>query len=135
MSDKANATDLPNISFLREQVDALKRLLDDPHPGFVTWAAMYGDRMQALSDFWNAKPDEENVAAEPKPEETHDHHDPRTRALISNLCDSLCQWERGTGRESVLIIREKGFSFRAVSGKPGVPDSVTDEQLLKVILP
>jgi hypothetical protein len=133
-----NATDTPNIAFLREQVDGLKRLLDDPHPGLSTWAKMYGDRMQALSNFWNAEeaaPLSKEPMVDSKHEEMHEHPDPRVRALIVNLCDALCEWERGTGRESVLILREQGgFSFRAVSGKPGVPDNIPDDQVMRVVL-
>jgi hypothetical protein len=56
-----------------------------------------------------------------------------SRALIQ-LCDALCSWERSTGRESVLILRERdGFVFRAMSGKPTVPDDVIDAELLKII--
>ena len=46
-------SDTPNLDYLREQVDALKRLLDDPHPGLSSWSKMYGARMQSISDFWN----------------------------------------------------------------------------------
>jgi len=55
------------------------------------------------------------------------------QALI-RLTDLLCEWERNTGRESVLILREAGgFVYRAVSGKPGVPDDIEDAQLMKLI--
>ena len=40
-----------NIEFLKEQVDKLKSLLDDPQPGLASWVQMYGERMQALSNF------------------------------------------------------------------------------------
>ncbi len=53
-----------------------------------------------------------------------------TQALI-HLDDALCTWERNTGRQSVLILREQGgFEHRSMSGKPGVPSDVTDEQLM-----
>lgn len=53
-----------------------------------------------------------------------------TAALV-RLNDALCTWERGTGRQSVLILREQGgFEHRSMSGKPGVPEDVTDEQLM-----
>ncbi len=61
------------------------------------------------------------------------HPDPDVRQAIIKLSDVLCSYERITLRESVLIIREQGgFVYRATSGKPGVPDYVTDEQLLKI---
>lgn len=62
-----------------------------------------------------------------------EHLDPEVQLAIIRLADALCTWERSTGRESVMIIRENGFCFRAVSGKPGVPNDVTDEQIKKTI--
>jgi len=62
-----------------------------------------------------------------------EHIDKEVTAAIIRLSDALCQWERGTGRQSVLIIREKGWSYRAQSGKPNIPDFVTDEQLLEMV--
>jgi len=64
----------------------------------------------------------------------NEHPDKEVTAAIIRLSDALCQWERGTGRESVLIIREVGgYSYRAQSGKPNVPDFVTDEQLIGMV--
>ena len=55
------------------------------------------------------------------------------RALLS-LDSALCAWERSTGYESVLILREQhGFVHRSVNGKPGVPDDVVDAQLVQFI--
>lgn len=66
-----------------------------------------------------------------------EHLDNEVRQAIVKLCDALCSWERETGRQSVLILREQGgFNFRATNGKP-VPsslDDVTDAQLIKNIL-
>ena len=56
------------------------------------------------------------------------------RDAIVKLVDALCEWERSTGRESVLIIRECGFTFSAVSGKPCETDDVTDGELIQNIL-
>ena len=62
------------------------------------------------------------------------HLDKEVQKAIIRLNDALCTWERATSRESVLIIREQGgFVHRSVSGKPGVPDDVTDEQLFGLI--
>jgi len=62
------------------------------------------------------------------------HQDPDIAQAIIKLCDALCSWERMTGRESVLVIREAGgFVFRASSGKPGIPDDIPDEQLMNSI--
>ncbi len=62
------------------------------------------------------------------------HPDPDVKQALVRLTDALCTWERNTGRESVLILREVGgFVYRAVSGKPDVPDDVSDDQLMKII--
>ena len=37
---------------LKEHVRKLKMLLDDPHPGLLTWAMMYRDHMKAISNYW-----------------------------------------------------------------------------------
>ena len=67
-------------------------------------------------------------------EETMEHLDGDVRQALVRLCDALCTWERNTGRESVLILREqKGFVFRAMSGKPVATDDVVDAQLLQII--
>jgi len=64
-----------------------------------------------------------------------EHPDKEVNKALIRLNDSLCTWERATDRQSVLIIREEGgWSHRSMSGKPGVPDDVPDEQLLKSIL-
>ena len=62
----------------------------------------------------------------------HIHHpDFDVQQAIIRLNDALCTFERSTGRQSVLIIREEGgFAHRSMSGKPGVPEDVSDEQLL-----
>ena len=61
------------------------------------------------------------------------HPDDEVQDAIIKLCDRLCMWERATGRESVLVLREQGgLCFRADSGKPlasGV-DDVPDRMLL-----
>lgn len=59
------------------------------------------------------------------------HPDPAVNHAIIRLCDAICSWERTTGRQSALIIREQGgFVFRAFSGKPGIPEHITDEDFL-----
>ncbi len=64
-----------------------------------------------------------------------EHQDPEVRSAIIRLDDALCSWERATGVESVLILREQhGFFHRAVSGKPNVPDDISDEHLIENIL-
>lgn len=62
------------------------------------------------------------------------HLDENVQKAIIRLNDALCTWERATFRESVLIIREQGgFVHRSVSGKPNVPEDITDEQLFALI--
>ncbi len=64
-----------------------------------------------------------------------EHQDPDVKLAIIRLNDALCTWERATGIESVLILREQGgFLHRSVSGKPNVPDDITDEHLIENIL-
>lgn len=59
------------------------------------------------------------------------HPNPDVQQALVRLNDALCMWERDTGIDSVLILREKyGWSHRSISGKPGVPEDVTDQQLL-----
>lgn len=62
-----------------------------------------------------------------------EHPDKDVTLAIIRLCDALCQWERNTGRKSVLIIREQDYVYRAQDGKPTVPDFVTDEQLVSML--
>lgn len=60
-----------------------------------------------------------------------DHGSPEVRQALIRLDDALCEWERSTGQQSVLILREQsGFVHRSVSGKPNVPFDVTDAELL-----
>ena len=63
------------------------------------------------------------------------HPDPEVERALIRLNDALCMWERGTGRESVLILREQGgYVHRSVSGKPGVPEDITDSQIIQTII-
>lgn len=62
------------------------------------------------------------------------HSDPDVETALIRLCDALCTWERSTGRESLLILRETGgYQFRADCGKPLDSDDMTDEQLVQVL--
>lgn len=62
------------------------------------------------------------------------HQDKEVNAALIRLNDALCTWERSTGRNSVLIIREEGgWQHRSMSGKPDVPEDVTDERLLATV--
>lgn len=73
----------------------------------------------------------------------NDHPDKQVNEAITNLCCALIQWERATGRQSVLILRENngempgermsepGYTLRASNGIPLGRDSddLTDEDI------
>lgn len=62
------------------------------------------------------------------------HPDREVQQALVRLNDALCSWERSTGRQSVLILREEGgFICRTQSGKPGIPDDIEDSMLLNMI--
>ncbi len=63
------------------------------------------------------------------------HKDGEVQAAIIRLTDALCTWERETGRESILILREDDYCCRAQNGKCVVPDDLTDEFILKRFSP
>ena len=63
-----------------------------------------------------------------------EHPDKEVRAALIRLNDTLCMWERATGRESVLILKEQGgFISRSCSGKPIFQNDITDAQLFKSV--
>lgn len=67
---------------------------------------------------------------------TMEHLDLEVRNAWIRLNDALCTWERATGRESVLVLREvEGFVSRSVSGKPVPCDQadLTDDQLFSLV--
>lgn len=62
------------------------------------------------------------------------HPSPDVQQAIIRLCDALCTWERNTGRQSALVLREEGgFIHRSMNGKPDVPDDVSDELLFATV--
>lgn len=64
-------------------------------------------------------------------EDNMKHPSERVEAALVRLNDELCSWERSTGRQSILILREdEGFVHRTASGKSTIPDDFPDEQLL-----
>jgi hypothetical protein len=63
-----------------------------------------------------------------------EHFDRGVNEAIIRLADALCEFERSTGIQSVIIVRDqRGYEFRALDGKPGVPDDITDEDLFDII--
>jgi hypothetical protein len=68
--------------------------------------------------------------------ENKPHPSPEVQHLIVQLADALCTWERNTLQCSVLIVRaEGGVCYRALDGKPGIPDYVEDADLLAAMEP
>jgi len=60
----------------------------------------------------------------------------RVQEALVQLNDALCSWERSTGKQSVLIVREEGGWFhRSQSGKPlpSTSDDIPDCALLDQI--
>lgn len=63
-----------------------------------------------------------------------EHPDHEVQSALIRLNDALCSWERETGRQSVLILREQGgYEHRSCSGKPGVPGDVSDADLMRTL--
>lgn len=63
-----------------------------------------------------------------------DHPDREVQQALVRLNDALCSWERSTGRQSVLILREQGgFELRTASGKPTIPEDIPDETLWQML--
>jgi len=63
-----------------------------------------------------------------------EHPDREVQAAIVRLADALCSWERATGMENVLIVKQMdGWRFRAMNGKPNVPSDVDDDDLLDMM--
>jgi hypothetical protein len=61
----------------------------------------------------------------------HEHPDKEVRAAAIRLMDALTSWNRNTGRENVVIIKDTvGCEIRTLSGAP-VPADVSDAQLLE----
>lgn len=62
------------------------------------------------------------------------HPDRDVNQALIRLNDALCSWERATGRNSILVLREDGgFVHRTASGKPTIPDDIEDGFLLAQI--
>ncbi|NOT66369.1 MAG: hypothetical protein HOP06_10165 [Methylotenera sp.] len=64
------------------------------------------------------------------------HQDQKIQKTLTELNDMLCSWERDTGRQSVLVLREQGgFEHRSMSGKPIESDAgLTDAMMFDAIL-
>ena len=76
---------------------------------------------------------------------SNDHPDREINEAITRLCVALVNWERATGRQSVLILRENngenpgermtepGYTLRAGNGIPlgRDNDDIPDDDLLR----
>lgn len=63
------------------------------------------------------------------------HPDNNVQKALIELNDALCEWERSTGIQSVLVLREQGgFEHRAMSGKPVDDAGLSDEMMFDAIL-
>jgi hypothetical protein len=65
-----------------------------------------------------------------------EHPNEEVRSALIRLSDALAEWERNTGRRSVLIVREQGgFVYRAQDGKPFSDEfEPTDSELVDMTL-
>ena len=61
----------------------------------------------------------------------HEHPCQEVRTAAIRLLDALTSWNRNTGRENIVIIKDTiGGEIRTLSGAPQPPD-ITDAQLLE----
>jgi hypothetical protein len=49
-------SDTPNLDFLRGEVNKLKDLLDDPHPGLSTWNMAVANCLDKIVQWLKPKP-------------------------------------------------------------------------------
>jgi hypothetical protein len=52
MTDQTEMTTDEYIAALKKHVDALSKLLADPHPGISSWVALFGSEMDTVCDMW-----------------------------------------------------------------------------------
>jgi len=52
------------------------------------------------------------------PESYQEHLDPDVKKAITKLSAVLCKWKLKTGIQSVLILREVNYCYRAQDGEP-----------------
>ncbi|MBI4652239.1 hypothetical protein HY745_13395 [Candidatus Desantisbacteria bacterium] len=65
------------------------------------------------------------------------HENEDIQNALIKLTDALCSWERVTGIDSVLILRDTtGFNYRAINGKTEEANSwMSDLELLSFLYP
>jgi len=63
------------------------------------------------------------------------HPDPKVQNAIVKLNDALCEHERNTGVQSVMVIRQKDWKHRSANGKPftgETEDSLPDNEVFNI---
>jgi hypothetical protein len=50
-------SEINSLDELREEVDKLKSLLDDPHPGLMSWSCFFVERMHNITSYWHRTPE------------------------------------------------------------------------------
>jgi len=62
----------------------------------------------------------------------HNHPSPDVRKGLLALLDALCSWERSTGREYLLIVKDAGgYGYRSLTGSP-IPEHTGDHTALEL---
>lgn len=61
------------------------------------------------------------------------HPSPEVRKGLLALLDALCSWERSTGRENLLIVKDSiGCEYRSISGSGDLPKHTGDHAMLEM---
>lgn len=64
----------------------------------------------------------------------HEHPDENVRRALIGLVDALCSWERSTGNEHLIIVKDtarEGYEYRVFTSSP-VPTHTGDHALLEM---
>jgi hypothetical protein len=63
----------------------------------------------------------------------HKHPDENVRKALIGLVDALCSWERSTGNEHLIIVKDTaraGYEYRVLASSP-VPEHMGDHSLIE----
>lgn len=52
---------IPDFKKLKEHVDKMQDLLNDPHPGLYTWCFALGKQWQKVAEMWTGEPEPPEV--------------------------------------------------------------------------
>lgn len=64
----------------------------------------------------------------------HNHPDESVRKALLELVDALCSWERSTGNEHLIIVKDtarEGYEYRVFTSSP-VPNHTGDHALIEI---